>query len=152
MPVYEYRCETHGKFEQFKPMPQCAVLECCPQCGVVARRIFSVAALKVVEKKRLQYGSESPGRILTRKETGGLDIFIPSMGMLEQEEVDDIALAAIDKEQTRVKRAKKQVQRQSQTIIQAYSDLARSTKRGHRARVLREAMKDQGDNLVTMKR
>ena len=97
----------------------------------------------------MRYGSGSPGKIMTHAETGGLDIFIPSDGAMEQEEVDYIAQGAIEKERARVKKAKKQGARnETQARIQAYTDLAHSTPRGQRAKILRRAIAESGDRLI----
>ena len=147
-PVYEYVCPVHGRFEQFKPMSSHAQPQLCPQCETLARRVFSLPVIKVVERKRLRYGSGSPGKIMTHRETGGLDIFIPSDGAMEQDEVDYIAEGAMEKERERVKKAKKSPQRETQARIQAYTTLANRTPRGQRAKVLREAIAESGDRLI----
>lgn len=145
MPLYEYSCGEHGPVELWRPMSAVEVAMNCPQCGQPLRRVWSMPAIKVVAHEQLRYGSGSPGRVLTRKETGGLDIFIPSDGAMEQAEVDYIAEGAIEKEQARVKKAKRQgPQRENQAIVAAFKDLALATPRGQRARVLREAAKDSG--------
>lgn len=148
MPVYEFVCQVHGRFEQFKPMSCCAEPQVCPQCEVLARRVFSLPVIKLVETRRLRYGYGSPGKIMMHKETGGLDIFIPSDGALEQQEVDYIAEGAVEKERARVKKAKKHPQRETQARVQAYAALANSTPRGQRAKVLRQAIADSGDRLI----
>lgn len=147
MPIYEFLCQVHGRFEEFRPMAQCGKPAVCPDCARRARRLFSLPSIKIVERKRLRYGSGSPGRILTHKETGGLDIFIPSDGALEQDEVDYIAQGAIEKEKARVKKARKSIQRESQARIKAYTQLAMNTPRGQRAKVLRQAIAESGDSL-----
>ena len=148
MPFYEHSCPDHGKFEVFKLMCQSAELERCPTCGRVAIRVFSASVIKMVEKKRLAFGSGSPGKMLTSKETGGLDIFIPSMGAMEQEEVDYIAEVAVDKEKERVKKTHGHPRSRNQARIQAYAQLGRKAKRGQRAKTIREAIAQEGDRLV----
>ena len=149
MPLYQFTCMTDGPFEILRPMFQSNEPMCCPECGLVATRVISIPNVKIINKPRLQFGSGSPGRVISHKETGGLDIIIPSMGAMEQDEVDYIATGAIEKEKERVKKAKKQGPRsEKQAIIQAYTDLANRTPKGQRAKVLREAIKETGDTLV----
>lgn len=145
--IYEFECPECGRFEVSRPMNESANPAMC-QCGRRAERIFSPSAIKVVTKERLQFGNGSPGRMLTKKETGGLDVFIPSMGAMEQDEVDYIAEGAIEKEQARIKKVKKFGPRsENQARIQAYADLAMRTPKGHRAKVLKEAARDTGDKI-----
>ena len=95
----------------------------------------------MVEKKRLPLGAGSAGRKITSKETGGMGIFIPSFGAMEQAEVDYIAEGAIEKEKARVKKSKKTQQRANQSIVQAYVNLANSKPKGQKAKAIREAIK-----------
>ena len=148
MPVYEFSCPVHGKFEQYRPMVRSGEVQTCPECGVVSDRLFSVLNIKIVNKVRQRYGEGSYGKMLTHKETGGLDIFVPSFGAMEQEEVDDIAEGALEKEKARVKKNKKTDRSENQARIKAYAELARSAKRGQRAKTIREAIKETGDKLV----
>jgi putative FmdB family regulatory protein len=142
MPVYEFSCVRHGVFESYRNMDNCTAPEPCPVCRVFAERIISLPVVKFTQgKKRLQYGSGSAGRMITSKETGGMGVFIPSYGALEQEEVDYIAEGAIEKEKTRVKN-KKKTPRRNQSIVQAYVNLANKTKKGQKAKAIREAMKE----------
>ena len=148
MPAYDYECAFCGVFEVVKPMSRSGDSERCPDCGRSARRIISASAIRVVHKTRYKYGTGSPGRVLTHEETGGLDIFIPSDGALEQEEVDDVALAAVEKEKTRVKKKKKQgAKNENHARLMAYADLARATPQGKRRKTLEAAIKDSGDRV-----
>ena len=52
---------------------------------------------------RLPYGEGSAGKYVSAKETGGLPIFVPSFGAVEQAEVDYVAEQAVGKERERVK-------------------------------------------------
>lgn len=117
----------------------------CPDCGLEAVRLFTPPAIKVVKKERLPLGSGSFGRLVTGKETGGLDVFIPSYGAMEQAEVDYIAEGAIEKEKERVKKTKQGPRSENQARLQAYGSLALATKRGQRRKALQEAMKQEGD-------
>jgi len=40
MPMYEYECPKHGRYETFMPMKECN-LGICPSCGKVGDRKFS---------------------------------------------------------------------------------------------------------------
>ena len=147
MPIYEYECTKCGVFECYKHVDNCAEPERCPECEAMAPRIISSLSIKIVQgNRRLPLGSGSPGKMITGKETGGLDIFIPSYGALEQEEVNYIAEGAIEKEKSRVRKKNKTPQRQNQTNLQAYVNLANRTPKGKKAKVLREAMKASKEN------
>jgi hypothetical protein len=56
----------------------------------------------VKTKERLPYGTGSKGKFIPAEETGGLSIYVPSFGALEQEEVDYTAMGAVEKERERV--------------------------------------------------
>jgi putative FmdB family regulatory protein len=144
MPVYEYECITHGVFETYKQISNCSEDEPCPICNLKAHRIFSIPMVRIVQDKRmLPLGNGSEGRMVPSSETGGLDIFIPSYGALEQAEVDYIAEGAIEKEKDRVKKKRKTIQRENQALVQSYVDLANSRPKGQKAKAIREAMKDK---------
>lgn len=40
MPVYEYECGEHGRYETFGPMEECNKGK-CPKCGKTGQRKFS---------------------------------------------------------------------------------------------------------------
>ena len=40
MPIYEYECDEHGKFESLKPIHE-RHTEPCPECGAVCRQLMS---------------------------------------------------------------------------------------------------------------
>jgi hypothetical protein len=61
-------------------------------------------SIRSKSREQLPLGNKSRGRYLTHEETGGADVFIPSFGALEKEEIDYIAEAEIEKEKTRVRR------------------------------------------------
>jgi putative FmdB family regulatory protein len=138
--LYEFRCPEHGVFEQVRPMSECSLPENCPTCETVSQRVISLPNIKIVQgAKRLPLGSGSAGRTISSKETGGMGVFIPSYGLLEQEEVDYIAEGAIEKEKNRVKN--KKFRRRSQELVQSYVNLANSKPRGQKAKSIREAIK-----------
>ena len=43
MPVYEYWCDTHGLFENIRPMSVCNEPSACPICGESAPRVLFTA-------------------------------------------------------------------------------------------------------------
>lgn len=142
-PTYEYECIRHGVFEGFASFDNYNAPSPCPRCLILSDRIISVPTVKIIQgKKQLPFGTGSPGRMITHKETGGMGVYIPSYGSMEQDEVDYIAEGAIEKEKARVKKKKKSIQRESQALVQAYVDLANKTPRGQKAKVLRQAIKD----------
>lgn len=46
MPLYEYECSEHGRFEVRQPMFSEHV-SVCPECGAEARRIFSMPNVRI---------------------------------------------------------------------------------------------------------
>jgi len=40
MPVYEYECPVHGKFDTWKPMAE-RHLALCPECGKASKKLMS---------------------------------------------------------------------------------------------------------------
>ena len=142
-PIYEFDCKTHGRFESLRPMSSIPAL--CPVCDGISEKVMSCPApARIIEHRRLQYGSGSPGRIIPGKETGGLDLFIPSGGALEKEEVDYVVCAAIEKEKARVKSTKGHSRSANQEAISQLSNLAYQTKPGQRIKVLNEAIAESG--------
>lgn len=144
MPLFEYDCIQHGRFERLVSSQDTSV-PMCPTCGFVGRRVISLSApVHVKFPERMQYGSGSPGRMVTSKETGGLDIFIPSGGAMDKSEIDDVACAAIEKEQGRVKRLKGHARSANAEAISALTNLAHNTPKGQRIKVLNEAITESG--------
>jgi putative FmdB family regulatory protein len=41
MPLYEYKCETCGAFEQWRTLAEAKTPMLCPTCQAVAKRVFS---------------------------------------------------------------------------------------------------------------
>lgn len=103
-PTYNYQCGKCGLcFDKHQSIVM-RDFASCPDCGASSNLIPSLCARPVIrERKRLQYGYGSAGRYISSKETGGLPVYIPSLGAMEQAEVDDVAEAAIYKEKERVK-------------------------------------------------
>ena len=42
MPIYEFECETHGYFDEQRPISLAKSNAVCPDCGSDARRVLSV--------------------------------------------------------------------------------------------------------------
>ena len=148
MALYEFSCDKHGTFEILQGIRQMNMP--CPVCSQPSRSIISAPAHSFVKfPERLQYGTGSKGRIISGKETGGLDMFIPSGGAMEKSEIDDVACAAIEKEKGRVKRLKGKYRSANQEAISNLTNLAYQTKKGDRIKVLREAITESGlDNKI----
>ena len=101
--IYEFRCPLHGVFEARRTIETCTHPEPCSVCNILSKRIISIPAVSIKQGSvRLQFGSGSAGKVISPKETGGMGIYIPSMGAMEQAEVDYIAEGAIEKEKDRV--------------------------------------------------
>ena len=142
MPIFEYECPEHGKFEKIKNLNDNST-EYCPVCGASAQRIMSRPAITRVEhKENLPLGSGSRGKFLSPQETGGMGIMIPSFGALEKEEVEYTAEAALEKEKERVaknltpvteKRAK------GKQKLESAFNIALNAKQGQRAKALKES-------------
>jgi putative FmdB family regulatory protein len=142
MPLYEFACAKHGSFELYRSMDKCTSPANCPECNSPSGRIITASNIHIVQGgKALPLGSGSPGKIISSKETGGMGIFIPSYGALEQAEVDYLAEGAIENEKTRIK---KKTHRKTQAVVQAFADLANRTKKGQKAKAIRQAIKETG--------
>ena len=46
MPLYEYRCDSCGDFTRHLPLAEYRSEQCCPQCGVVARKVLSAPIVR----------------------------------------------------------------------------------------------------------
>ncbi|MBD1920817.1 zinc ribbon domain-containing protein [Microcoleus sp. FACHB-831] len=45
MPIYDFRCETCGDFEEWRSMSESSNPMVCPSCDRFAKRIYSTAGL-----------------------------------------------------------------------------------------------------------
>ncbi len=45
MPIYEYKCDEDGRFEELLPLGTAPDANACPVCGVSAQRIMSTPSL-----------------------------------------------------------------------------------------------------------
>lgn len=141
MPLYTYYCPVHGRFDVIQGMG--ATSAQCPSCRRDGRKVLTAPArITVNHRGNLPYGNGSPGRYVSSRETGGLPVFIPSYGAMEQQEVDYVAEAAIEKEKVRQKRERDRIVKQK---VAAYASLAYRSKPGHRAKTLKDAMLEHGD-------
>lgn len=148
MALYEFSCGKHGIFEVLQSIRQMNMP--CPVCEIPCGSVISAPAHSFVKfPERLRYGTGEKGRIISSKETGGLDMFIPSGGAMEKSEIDDVACAAIEKEKSRVKSLKGHHRSNNQEAISQLTQLAYNTPKGQRIKVLREAIKETGlDNKI----
>lgn len=48
MPIYEFLCEDCGPFEERRSFEEAGKPADCPQCGIVARRIYSIPGFKTI--------------------------------------------------------------------------------------------------------
>ena len=48
MPLYEYCCETHGKFDAFTPLAEYKSAAACPICGEESPRVLSLPLTRVL--------------------------------------------------------------------------------------------------------
>ena len=144
MPTYELECLQDGyRFEKIIPFEQSSSVT-CPRCGGTTRRLITAPARIIInEHRQLKYGSGSEGKFIPGSETGGLDIFVPSDGAMEQQEVDYVAGMAVEKERERVKKSKG-YRNANQEAISELTKLAYQTKPGKRIEILRQAIDESG--------
>lgn len=50
MPIYVYECEEHGHFESLRSFSESDDPIECPECGVVAKRVFTLPVLPIMNK------------------------------------------------------------------------------------------------------
>jgi len=48
MPIYEYECIKHGKFEEYQSITAGKSLN-CPECGMGCKRVFSAPAKAIFD-------------------------------------------------------------------------------------------------------
>ena len=77
MPVYEFRCEDCGPFEQRRSFVEAGDPITCPSCGEGARRVYSMPATKNVPAalsnamNRVEKSTHEP-EVVRRPEGGAL--------------------------------------------------------------------------------
>ena len=143
MPVYEYQCQKHGKFDVLKPMGFVGVVT-CPDCGKACRKVPSVPAPAVIiNHEQLPLGNKSRGKFIPPEETGGMGILVPSFGALEKEEVEYTAEGALEKEKERVRKG---IRRESETRrrMDRYIKEAHKAPPGQRAKAIKAYMEQEG--------
>lgn len=90
-------------------------------------------------KERHPLGNNANGRIIP-PEKGRSAIYVPSFGVLEKEEIDDVVLAAQEKEDTRIK---KEIKRPTQERLEAITQIVLQAPEGERAKVARELIQQK---------
>lgn len=80
MPLYEFRCDDCGVFDQWRTMAECKNPATCPSCQEPAKRIFSPPALlsgslrlktENSEPQLVKRTSNQEDRSRVRSHTGG---------------------------------------------------------------------------------
>ncbi len=66
MPLYEFRCDVCGVFEDWRTLSECSGPAPCPSCSTSARRIFSAPRLQL--SGTLRFKAESPEPQLIKRE------------------------------------------------------------------------------------
>ena len=144
MPILEYECLEHGRFEKLKYTYD-SNMEPCPLCGKLSQKIMSRPAMgKVTHKENLPLGSGALGKYVPSSETGGLPVYIPSFGALEKEEVEYTALVATEKEKERVNK-KKDLSMRNPDKAKALSNIvnmAHNAPQGKRKETLNKVLKE----------
>lgn len=67
MPLYTFRCETCGPFEQWRTLNETSTPMLCPTCEAVAKRIYSAVGLIMTPhalRRRIDQGAEP--QVITR--------------------------------------------------------------------------------------
>ncbi|MGI0489893.1 FmdB family zinc ribbon protein [Pantanalinema rosaneae CENA516] len=60
MPLYEFRCQTCGVFDQWRTMAECHQPATCPTCNQEAKRIISPPAVQLSGSFRLRQEKSEP--------------------------------------------------------------------------------------------
>jgi putative FmdB family regulatory protein len=66
MPLYEFRCDDCGMFDDWRTIAECNTPALCPACKGESRRIFSAPALQL--SGTLRFKTESPEPQLVKRE------------------------------------------------------------------------------------
>jgi putative FmdB family regulatory protein len=67
VPLYEYRCDNCGVFDQWRTMAESSNPAHCPACEAVARRVFSAPAVMLTGSLRLSK-KENPEPQLVKRD------------------------------------------------------------------------------------
>ncbi len=65
MPLYEYGCPTHGRFEKLRPMSEYDRPSICPECGKESSRVVSSSYSRMAEPFKV---IDSGGNITQEKQ------------------------------------------------------------------------------------
>jgi len=95
-------------------------------------------AFIVKTPEQLPYGNKSRGRYIKGTE-GRRDIFVPSFGSMEKEEVDYVAEVAREQEDERIKRKGISAQK---LALETITGAMRQTPRGKRAEIGKKIIKE----------
>ena len=52
MPIYVYKCAEHGHFETLRSFSEASEEVECPECGVIAERVYTVPVLPILSKAK----------------------------------------------------------------------------------------------------
>lgn len=136
MPIYEFNCEKHGWFEVLRVIGS-PMYENCPQCAAQCVRVVSAPAPAVFkEYERLPLGNGARGKYLSSEETGGLPVYVPSFGAMEQEEIDYVAEAAVD-------RSEKREPRESKVALQSIVNETMKAPKGKRRETIEKITRER---------
>ena len=145
MPLYEYQCLRCGLcFEKLQSIVMRGKAT-CPDCGSCAILTPSIPAPAIIHwRERLPYGTGSRGKYVPSSETGGLPIFVPSWGAMEQAEVDDVAQIAVEKEKERVAKGRPLSERNAETkeALGNIVKVGKSQPEGKRAQTMNKVKKE----------
>ncbi len=50
MPIYEYECSSHGRFDELRGFSECSQPADCPVCGVASARAVSLPRAPIMER------------------------------------------------------------------------------------------------------
>lgn len=70
MPLYEFRCETCGPFEQWRRLSETTTPMLCPTCQVAAKQIYSAPGLIMTSsalRRRVDQSAEP--KVVTRHQS-----------------------------------------------------------------------------------
>ncbi|PSB57534.1 FmdB family zinc ribbon protein [Chamaesiphon polymorphus] len=67
MPLYEFRCNDCGIFDEWRTMTESNAIAYCPQCQESAKRIFSIPGIQLNGALRLKK-TENPEPKLAKKQ------------------------------------------------------------------------------------
>lgn len=85
MPIYEFICPTHGRFEKILPIVECNNIQLCSllECALVAEKVFSIPSPPSIGKPIYIFKNPKTGETRTLyKET---DRFNPPKGFVVDE-------------------------------------------------------------------